>query len=402
MAQNTNSGKRPQIAVLANTYKTHLHTQHIVDRILDGYGFGGIFYHPRLEVVSLFVEQRGEGDLVPERAQRHPGMKVYPTIAQALTRGTGKLAVDGVVYVGEHGVYPRNEKGQTEYPRYQFFQQTVGVFKASGRSVPYFNDKHLSWKWEWAKDMYDTSRRMGFPLMAGSSVTVTWRMPQVEIPLNAPIRGALCIAYGNVDSYDIHALETVQCMVERRKGGETGVEWLQAYCGENFWRAFEQEVWSPVLFKAALCRSETLRSGRETYTGVYPTLAEMKALARDPVAYHYQYKDGLRGTIMLMNGLVEDFTFAAAIEGQARPFSTLMYLSHKTQNGTLESYFNPLVHFIEQMMLTGREPYPVERVLLATGMVCAGIDSLFQGQQRIQTPHLAIQYQPGKSALRTT
>jgi hypothetical protein len=238
--------------------------------------------------------------------------------------------------------------------------------------------------------------------MAGSSVTVTWRMPQVEIPLNAPIREALCVAYGNVDSYDIHALETVQCMVERRKGGETGVEWLQAYRGENFWRALEQEVWSPVLFKTALCRSETLRSGRETYTGVYPTLAEMKALARDPVAYHYQYKDGLRGTIMLMNGLVEDFTFAAAIEGQARPFSTLMYLSHKTQNATLESYFNPLVHFIEQMMLTGKEPYPVERVLLATGMVCAGIDSLFQGQQRIQTPHLAIQYQPGKSALRTT
>ena len=68
-----------------------------------------------------------------------------------------------MVLVGEHGRYPRNEKGQTKYPRYEFFQQIVKVFRASGRSVPVFNDKHLSWNWEWAKEMYDTSRSMGFP-----------------------------------------------------------------------------------------------------------------------------------------------------------------------------------------------------------------------------------------------
>jgi hypothetical protein len=402
MAQNAAPSRRPQIAVLANIYRTNLHTQHILDRILDGYGFGGVYHHSPMDVVSLFVEQSGEGDLSPERAKRHPGMKIYPTVAEALTRGTGKLAVDGVVYIGEQGNYPRNEKGQTLYPRYQFFEKVVDVFRSSGRAVPYFNDKHLSWNWDWAKKMYDTSRQMGFPLMAGSSLTVTWRMPQVEMPLGAPIREAMCVAYGNVDSYDIHALEAVQCMVERRKGGETGVEWLQAYRGDNFWKAHEQGVWSPALFKAALCRSETLRSGREGFTGVYPTLQEMKALARNPVAYHYQYKDGLRSTIMLMTGLVEDFNFAAAIEGQSQPFSTMMYLSHRTQLATLESYFSPLVHFIEQFMLTGKEPYPVERVLLATGLVCAGVDSLFQGQQRLQTPQLAIRYQPGESTLRTT
>jgi hypothetical protein len=402
MPQNATPAKRPQIAVLANIYKYHLHTQHIVDRILDGYGYGGVYHHPVMDVVSLFVEQRGEGDLVPERAARHPGMKVYPTIAQALTRGTGKLAVDGVVYIGEHGTYPRNEKGQTEYPRYQFFEQVVDVFRASSRSVPYYNDKHLSWNWEWAKDMYDTSRKLGFPLMAGSSLPVTWRMPSVELPLGATVREAVCVTYGNVDSYDIHALEAIQCLVERRKGGETGVEWLQAYRGDNFWKAHEQEVWSHALFKAALCRSQTLRSGRETFTGNFPTIQEMKAIVRDPVAYHYQYKDGMRGTIMLMGPLVEDFTVAVDIEGQPRPMSTLMFLSHFTQGATLESYFSPLVHYIEQMMVTGKEPYPVERVLLATGMVCAGIDSLFQGQQRVQTPHLNIRYQPGESTLRRT
>jgi hypothetical protein len=310
--------------------------------------------------------------------------------------------VDGVVYIGEHGAYPRNEKGQTEYPRYQVFEQTIDVFRTSGRSVPYYNDKHFSWNWDWAKAMYDTSRKMGFPLMAGSSLPVTWRMPSVDLPLGATVREAVCVCYGNPDSYDVHALEAVQSFVERRKGGESGVEWLQTYRGERFWKAYEEQVWSPALVKSALCRSQTLRSARPTFTGVFPTVQEMKGLARDPIAYHYQHKDGLRSTIMMLGGMVEDFTFAASIEGQAKPFSTLMYLSHLTQSATLESYFNPLVHYMEDFMLTGKEPYPVERVLLANGLSCVGIDSLFQGQRRIETPHLAIRYQHAESTLRRT
>jgi hypothetical protein len=402
MAPDTNTSKRPRIAVLANIYKTHLHTQHIIDRILDGYGWGGVYYHPQLDVVSIFVEQRGEGDLVPERAERHPQMKIYNSVAEALTCGTGSLAVDGVIYIGEQGDYPQNEKGQTEYPRHRFFEEVVSVFRASGRSVPFYLDKHLSYKWEWAKEMYDTSRKMGFPFMAGSSLPLTWRIPQVEMPLGVTVREAISVAFGGLDSYDIHAIEGLQCLVERRKGGETGVKWLQAYRGDSFWKAHEDKVWSPALFKAALCRSHTLKPGRDSFTDVYPTLQEMKAIARDPVAYHYQYTDGMRCTIMLLNGLVEDFNFAVDIEGRPHPFSLTEYLSRGTEHATLESYFNPLAHYIEQMMLTKKEPYPIERVLLATGLVCVGIDSLFEGQVRLQTPQLDIHYQPAESTLRKT
>jgi hypothetical protein len=212
----------------------------------------------------------------------------------------------------------------------------------------------------------------------------------------------MCVCYGGVDSYDFHGLETIHCMVERRKGGETGVEWLQAYRGDSFWKAHEQGVWSPALFKAALCRSHTLGSARTGFSHVYPTLPEMKTLARDPVAYHYQHLDGLRCTMVLMNGLVQDFNFAATIEGHAQPMSTMMYLSKEAFNATDKSYFTALAHYIEQFFLTGREPYPVERTLLTSGLVIAGVDSLFEGQRRIQTPHLAIRYQPGASTLWTT
>src|ERR1051326_845198 len=359
---------RPRVAVVANIYQRRLHTQHIIDRILDGYGWGGVYYHSPIDVVSLFVEQRGEGDLVPERTKRHPGMKVYPTVAQAVTRGTGKLAVDGVIYIGEQGAYPRNEKGQTEYPRYRFFEEIVDVFRSSGRSVPVYMDKHLSFDWNEAKDMYDTARKMGFPLMAGLSAPVRWRIPSVEMPSGVSVHEAMCVCFGGLDSYDIHGLETIQCMVERRKGGETGVECVQAYRGDSFWKAHEQGLWSPALFKAALCRSHMLMSGRESFTHVYPTLQEMKAIAKDPVAYHYRHSDGLRCTMIMMNRLLLAFNFPAAVDGRARPLSTQMYASREAEGATLENYFSPLVHYIEQMMLTRKEPYPVERTLLTTGL----------------------------------
>jgi hypothetical protein len=226
---------RPRIAALVTEYRKFSHGQHIVDRFLEGYGWDGEHHHPAMDLVALYVDQHPNGDLTADRAKRFPGMKVYPTIAEALTGGTGKLAVDGVMLVGEHGKYERNEKGQTKYPRYEFFKEIVKVFASSGRVVPVFNDKHLSWNWEWAKEMYDTARRMKFPLMAGSSLPVTWRTPSLEFPAGVKVEEAMCVCYGGVDSYDFHGLETAQCMVERRRGGEAGVEWVQAYRGENFW-----------------------------------------------------------------------------------------------------------------------------------------------------------------------
>src|SRR5205085_5268496 len=131
-----------------------------------------------------------------------------------------------------HGDYPVNEIGQKKYPRYEFFAQVAAVFEKDGRTAPVFNDKHLSWNWEWAKQMVDTARRLRFPLLAGSSLPVTWRMPAVDLPLGAEVEEVMRVAIGGMDSYDFHALEVIQCMAERRNGGETGVVALQAWRGE--------------------------------------------------------------------------------------------------------------------------------------------------------------------------
>jgi hypothetical protein len=385
---------RPKLAAVVTTFFKYSHAQHIVDRFLDGYGWNGAHHYPPMDLVSLYVDQVGENDLSRERAKRHPALRMCPSIADALTLGGSKLAVDGVVQVAEHGNYPRNEKGQTRYPRHEFFEEIVKVFRASGRSVPVFNDKHLSWNWEWARQMVDTSRELRFAFMAGSSLPVTWRTPSVEMPLGSRIGEALCVGYGGVDSYDFHGLETIQCMVERRRGGETGVEWVQAYRGDKFWDALREGVWSRPLLEAALTRSHTLTPAREGFNDVFPTDDDMSRLVPDPVAYRYQHADGLKCTLLLMSGLVRDFNFAAYVNGSRDPWSTQMYLPMPDGRTTLANFFTPLVNNMEKLFLTGRSPYPVERTLLTTGLTAAGVESLYLGQKRFETPHLAIQYRP--------
>ncbi len=390
--------RRPKLAAVCTNFFRYSHSQHIVDRFLEGYGWNGTHHHPPMDLVALYVDQVDKGDLSRERAARHPEMKIYPTIAEALTLGGAKLAVDGVVLVGEHGHYPQNEKGQTKYPRYEFFQQIVKVFRESGRVAPVFNDKHLSWNWDWAKEMYDTARAMGFAFMAGSSLPVTWRTPQVEMPAGAKVREAMCVCYGGVDSYDFHGLETIQCMVERRPGGESGVKWMQAYRGENFWKAYREAVWPQELVEAALCRSHTLAPARAGFNDIFPTFDDLRRIVQDPVAYRYEHEDGVKCTMLLLSGLVRDFTFAASLEGRGEPFSTQMYLPMPDGRTTLANFFSPLVHGAELMYLTGKPTYPVERTLLTTGLTAAGMESLYRKQARYDTPHLSIRYQATKES----
>ncbi|HIG57015.1 MAG TPA: hypothetical protein EYG11_00380 [Candidatus Latescibacteria bacterium] len=390
---------RPKIAAITTVYHKFSHTQHIVDRFLEGYGWNGRHHRPEMDLVSLYVDQvdpdpeADRPDLSRDREARFPQMTIYPTIADALTLGGSDLAVDGVLLVAEHGSYNRNEKGQHLYPRYELFKQIASVYRTTGKTAPVFNDKHLSWNWDWCQEMYDISQELDFAFMAGSSLPVTWRTPSVEFPSGVEVEEALSVCYGGVDSYDFHGLETLQCMVERRKGGESGVKWVQAYRDEKFWQAHADGVWSRELFTANLCRSHTLKPARPGFNNPFPSIDEMKELVKNPVAYQYEHEDGLLSTMLLMSGLVEDFNFAARIKGQNEPFSTQMYLPMPPARATLANFFSPLVNNVEQMFLTGKATYPIERTLLTSGLVIGGVDSLHQEQVKVETPHLKIAYQ---------
>jgi hypothetical protein len=387
---------RKKLAVVTTLWNYHSHAWHMAERFLGGYPFRGKWHKPAIDVVSAYVDQQPAGDLSKRRAEES-GFTIYPTVAEALRCGGDKLAVDAVLLIGEHGNYPLNEFGQKKYPRYELFQQIVKVFEKDGRTTPVFNDKHLSWNFEWAAEMVAQSKRLGFPFLAGSSLPCTWRMPAIDLPLGAEVEEVLCIAYGSVDIYDFHALEALQSFVERRQRGETGVVSMHALKGEAVWQAlaagsFQKGGWDPRLFESCLSRSHTLKQ-RESYSHRYPSVEDMRAFVKEPIAYRFEYADGLKGTMLLMNGLVEDFNVAARIKGEAEPISTQFHLPPNPN----VVYSAALMSKAEEMFMTGKAPYPIERTLLTSGLVAAGMQSLKLGK-RLDTPHLKVQYQPPKES----
>lgn len=389
-ADTPNSGAKKKLAVVTTLWNYRSHAWHMAERFLVGYPVNGKWHRPPFDVVSAYVDQRPEGDLSHKRAAEF-GFKVYPTVAEALCQGGEKLAVDAVLLIGEHGDYPINEFGQKQYPRHKLFMQIADVYRKSGQTAPVFNDKHLSWKFEWAKEMVDTSRSLGFPFLAGSSLPVTWRMPAIEIPNGAEVEEVLCVAQGPTDIYDFHALEALQSFVERRAGGETGIKWVHTVRGESVWQmlqsgSFANGGWSPQLFEACLSRSQTLAQP-ESYSHRYPTVEQMRTWVKDPIAYRFEYNDGLHGTMLLMNGLVDDFNVAAKLKGQAEPLSTLYYLPPNPN----VVYSAALMSNAEKMFVTGKAPYPVERTLLTSGLVESSLQSL-KLQKRLETPHLTVKY----------
>ncbi len=378
-----------RLAVITTIYRYLSHAQHIADRFVVGYPYDGRWRRPNTRIVSLYVDQKPEGDQSEDRA-REFGFDVYDTISGALRCGGDRLAVDAVLIIGEHGEYPNNDKGQKLYPRYEFFRECVDVFEQDGSVVPVFNDKHLSYSFAKACEMVADSRRLGFPLLAGSSLPVAYRLPDVELPMDCRIHEALMVGVGGSDAMDYHALEAMQCMVERRRGGETGVRAVQMIEGDAVWRAGEEGRWSRDLLEAALSRSDTPCGLPEEDGRTRDILGagELPCLAKNPAAYLIEYRDGLRATLLMLNGAVRDYCFAARLDGYDAPVST-QFLLTPTPNVT---YSACLVHKIVEMIESGVAPYPPERTLIVCGILEACLTSRQQGERRLETPDVNVSY----------
>ncbi len=384
---------RKKVAFLGTEVRTHSHAQHFLDRMTLGYGWKGHWIRPRIDVASVYIDQFPEGDLGRGRVARH-GLHLVSSIEEALTLGTDDLAVDGVVIIAEHGKYPYNEKGQHLYPRYEWFKEVVRVFERTGKSVPVFNDKHLSTTWERCAEMVADSKRLEFPFFAGSSLPVTRRMPAIDLPHGIPLSESVCVAYGGADSYDIHALETAQCMSERRRGGEVGIRSVHALRGEAMWRVLaepKREV-TRQLMVAALTRSHNLPVEGGYYTDAI-TFEWARKTFPDTLAYFIEHRDGFKTTMFLTG--IRDFNYAGMRSDTGEIISCQMYLPMPTHGSSTADFFHPLVRHIEEMVLSGNVPYPAERTLLTSGMTLAGVESLYRGQVKVETPEMAVPYTVG-------
>ena len=368
-----------KIAAVVTVYTHNSHADVIVSRLLQGFNLDGKEPRPNLKLVSLFTDQVPDGDKSRKLAAEH-GFKIFPTIAETLTLGGGELAVDGVLLVGEHGKYDTSETGQVMYPRRRFFEETAAVFRRSKRAVPVFSDKHLSWNWADAKWMVDTARELGAPLMAGSSISVLWRRPPADVELGAAMTEAVGISYHTLDAYGFHALEMLQVLAERRRGGETGVAAVQCISGPAVWQARDAGRFNAALFDAAMARREHANRFK----------GRIEDAVKEPIAFLVEYRDGFRAAIVTLNYANDEWCIAWRERGRTEPQSTLFWTQEERPFG----HFSFLVRGIEQMMHTGKPTWPVERTLLTTGALDALLISRQKGGVRLETPYLNVAYQP--------
>jgi hypothetical protein len=373
-----------KVAAIVTEYRHWSHADVIVGKILEGFLHDGRA-KPNLKVVSMFVDQFPTTDMSRDLAKKHD-FKICESIAEALMLGGNKLAVDGVVIVGEHGTYPANDNGQVLYPRRRFFEETAKVFEKCKRSVPVFSDKHLGPTWTDAKWMYDRSRELFVPFLAGSSIPLTWRRPELKLPNNCEPTSAVQIGYGPIEAYGFHALEGMQCMIERRKGGETGVKAVTFLSHENMGKVLDDGKVSKDLLEAAIALAPKHAKG---------AYREICAKNKDAALFLIEYRDGLTAAVAMLNGFLHEddggaFCFATHLKGEDKPKGTQFY----TQGLDPFGHFIYLVKAIESLINTGHSPYPIERTLLTTGILDAVMTSRHKGGKRIETPHLDIKYKP--------
>ena len=368
---------RKKVAAIVTEYRWYSHADVICGRLLGGYSANNVWTPPRTKLVSLYRAQAPNNDMSRDLSSRH-GFKIYPTIREALTLGGPKLAVDAVVFVGEHGTYPWNDVGQHLYPRFELFTEILDVLEASGRGVPTFFDKHLSYDWTKAKTVFDRVRKIGFPFMAGSSLPLSLRKPDVQLELDTHVTEVACIGHGPLDAYGFHLLEVMQCMVERRKGGETGVrevEWIE---GDAIWNWLDgQGAWAKPLLESA----QTLDPVRRP--------VPMREQAKNPALFRVLYKDGLRAVAMLLTPGGGGRTIAVRIPGRPEPLCT----AFGPQTVRPLPHFDGLVRCMEEILVTGKELYPPERTLLTTGILSLAFHSR-RTKAVVPTPELAVTYRP--------
>jgi hypothetical protein len=373
---------RPAVAVIITSYFAGSHADVCVTRLIEGYPWHGRQVPSRVRVVSMYLEQLGDHfaatprpDIGVEIADRN-GIPRFDTVAEAIGCGRPGVAVDGVVIVGEHGDYEFNEFGQQLYPRRRLFDAAVATMIAAGRTVPVFTDKHLAWSFPDALAMYRTARRLGIPLLAGSSVPLTYRVPRgTRWPAGRAMTGAVQVGYGPTDRYGFHIVEALQAATERRNGGETGIVAVRGLTGAAARTAVRDGIVDPELLDRALGTFELSPAA----------LVAAKESTQD--VYLIEYADGLHAAGVNIGQGIKGF--ATALRGPGDRIAYRSWMDPKPHR-----HFIFLVRQIESLILTGREPYPVERTLLTTGVMDAVMHSLHDGGVRRETPELAVSYPP--------
>lgn len=371
-----------KVTFLLEEFATPSPSQQLLDRFLMGYPRNGALHKPAIDEISAYLPPTNEGDF----GMRHDdfNLTIAPTVEQAVENA------DGVVIVPRRPGATANDRlaviavARAPEDAACFIQGVLGSNLQHGRAL--------------AK--MAAARRIR--LLAGTPLSVTWRLPQMELPQDTALSEALIVVQinpppspsqtgpqGTLAGAELNALEGLLPVIERRRGGETGIRNVRLLEGDEVWRAGDRKLWSWPLLAAALSRSHSpqgdpVMDGR---TQDIAGLGLVPKLARHPQAWLLEHHDGLRTSILVLDGVVGDFNFAVrAADG--RVFSAQLFRAPPP----LEQHFSLLAEVVENFFQTRKLPWPLERNLLIAGLLEAFRNPATRAGKTIATPQLNIAY----------
>jgi len=334
---------------------------------------------PDVKAVSLYVAQHPAND-ISGRVADSQGVTIYPDIESALTLGTDAVAVDGVALIAEHGDYPDDERGAKLYPRKEMFDEIIRVLDASGKRIPIFCDKHLSWNPQWAREMVEACRVRGIPFFGGSTMSFTDFDPAISPGVLDTAEEAFSIFFDGEEIYGFHSIEGALSFLEQREGGESGIRAMRVLKGDAAFAALNSTPRTKKLFRDALAAAgaDADTVPREKY--------------ERPVFITFEHADGLVSHHFHVFGVLKKFSIA--VRGKNGEVT-----AGRSVNGPADTHyahFAILDRMVERLVHTGVAPAPIERTLLATCALARVMDLLHLGgnDQFVETPDLLIPYHP--------
>jgi hypothetical protein len=340
--------------------------QQLLDRFLLGYPLDGEFHRPGCDRVE--VHQPGASAPNADLARRIAahGLIWAEELASAVAEAKGLLLVPKI----GAGSDPMIDSAvrQAQPGSALFVCGALGSGVSSAR-------RHV--------ELADSRQLL---LTAGGPLSVTWRLPPVDLPLGTKLEQALVIVQGPSPQAESDGLDALLPLLSRRQRGESGVRAVRFRQGDALWASADQGAWSRELMAAAISRSDSpqgdpVKDGR---TQDLAGLDMVPKLAREPRGWFIEHQDGLRSVILALDGVVADCNFALRL-GDGSVLSAQIYQPPKPA----QHQYSQLASVIEAFLWNHTVPWSGERPVLSAGLLEAFHRASQRPGERLETPELS-------------
>jgi len=369
-----------KVAFLLEEFSTPSPSQQLLDRFLMGYPRDGAFHKPAIGEISAYLPPTSESNF--GMRDEDFDLNVASTVEQAVE------GANGVVIVSRR-------PGATANDRFA----EIALARAPEGAACFIHGA-LASNLERGRSLAKLASSRRIALLAGTPLCVTWRLPEMELPRETALAEALVVVQinpappgpqGTLAGAELSALEGLLPVIERRRGGEAGVRSVRLLEGDDVWRAGDRKHWSWSLLAAALSRShspqgDAVLDGR---TQDIAGLGLVPKLARRPQAWLLEHCDGLRTSVLVLDGVVADLSFAVRAT-DSRVFSAQLFRAPPP----VEQHFSLLAAAVEKFFLTRKSPWPLERNLLIAGLLETFRNPATRAGKTIATPELNVSYSP--------